>query len=195
MRRQVGHITSEGEYFHQLDVELIDKMRRRTELEEQRRCMERVSQIHDPKILATLEKLGYKPATAPLLCLTPLIQVAWASGSVNRAARRLVLAMASTHGVAENTPAHNQLVAWLDHAPGEEFFDGSLRAIHAVLESLPETERQARQHALIECCMEVALTGWHIGRMGVAERRLIENIQAQLQLASAIGRTGERPVV
>lgn len=183
MRRQIGHLTSEEEYFHQLDVELIDKMRRRAVLDEQRRSMAEASRINDPSILETLEKLGYNPGTVPLLCLVPLVQLAWADGTVRGAERQQVLAIARLHGVNENTPAYQQLVAWLDQPPPEAFFEGTLRVIRAVLASLPQDERQARQRDLNQCCMDVAsAAGWHLGKLGAAERRLLEKIQQHLDL-------------
>jgi len=128
MRQELGHVTKEGEYFHQLDVELIEKMRRRADLEEQRLHMAEASQINDPNILEALEKLGYDPTTVSLLHLVPLVQVAWAGGSVRHAERDRVFAIARLHGVNENNPTYQQLVAWLDQPPPAEFFRGTWRA-------------------------------------------------------------------
>ena len=170
----------------------MDKMRRRAALDEQRRCMAEASQINDPKILEVLEKLGYTPTTVSLLCLVPLIQMAWADGSVRQAERHQVLAIASLHGVKENTPIYQQIVAWLDQRPTEEFFEGTWRVIGAILESLPQNEREARKRSLMQCCTDVAsAAGWHLGRFGAAERKLLEIMQKKLephqQLAASAG--------
>lgn len=183
MRQELGHITKEGEYFHQLDVELIEKMRRRADLQEQRQHMAEASQINDPNILEALEKLGYNPTTVSLLQFVPLVQVAWAGGWVRHAERDRVFAIARLHGVNENTPTYQQLVAWLDQPPPEEFFRGTLRAIRAHLGLLPQNERRARQDAIMHCCTEVAsAAGWHLGRIGAAERKLLDEIQKELEL-------------
>jgi tellurite resistance protein len=183
MRQELGHVTTEEEYFHQLDVELIEKMRRRADLEEQRRHMAEASQINDPNILEALERLGYNPTIVSLLCLVPLVEVAWASGSVSHAERDRIFAIASLHGVKENTPAYQQLEAWLESPPREEFFQGTLRAIQAALESLPQNERQARQRALLQGCMDIAsAAGWHLRRIGAVERKLLDEIQQRLEL-------------
>jgi tellurite resistance protein len=183
MRQELGHVTTEGEYFHQLDVELIEKMRRRADLEERRLHMAEASQINDPNVLEALEKLGYNPATVPLLHFVPLVQVAWADGSVRHAERDRVFAIARLHGVKENTPTYEQLVAWLEQPFPEEFFRGTLRAIRAHLESLPQNERRAKQDAIMHCCTDVACAaGWHLGRIGAAERKLLDEIQKELEL-------------
>jgi hypothetical protein len=85
--------------------------------------------------------------------------------------------------VNENTPTYQQLVAWLDQPPPEEFFRGTLRAIRAHLGLLPQNERRARQDAIMHCCTEVAsAAGWHLGRIGAAERKLLDEIQKELEL-------------
>jgi len=181
MRQELGHVTKEAEYFHELDVELIQKMRRRADHEERVRRMAETCQINDPSLLEDLERLGYSPTTVSLLCLVPLVQVAWADGRVTHAERNQVLAIAHLHGVQEDTPAHQQLEAWLDYPPHEEFFQGTLCAIRAALELLPQDERRTRQDALIEGCTDVAAATWHLGKIGAAERKLLEEIQKQLE--------------
>jgi hypothetical protein len=183
MRQELGHVTTEGEYFHQLDVELIEKMRRRADLEEQRLHMAEASQINDPNILEALEKLGYNPTTVSLLYLVPLVQVAWAGGSVRHAERARIFAIARLHGVNENTPTYKQLEVWLGQPPPEEFSRGTLRTIRARLALLPQNERRARQDAIMHCCTDVAsAVGWHLGRIGAAERKLLDEIQKELEL-------------
>jgi hypothetical protein len=181
MRQELGHVTKEREYFYQQDIDLIDKMRRRADQEERRRRMAETCQIDDPSVLATLERLGFSPTTVSLLCLVPVVQVAWARGSVSHAERNRVLAIAHLHAVEENTPAYQQLEAWLEWPPSTEFFRGTLRAIRAALDLLHEDERKTRRDALIEDCRDVALAAWHLGKMGAAERKMLEEIQMQLE--------------
>jgi hypothetical protein len=192
MRQEFGHVRSEREYFYQLDVELIDKMRRRADHEEHLRRMAETCQIDDLNVLQDLERLGYNPMTVSLVCLVPVVQVAWARGWVSHAERDRVLAIARLHGVKQNTPAYQQLEAWLEWPPPTEFFQRTLRAIQAALQLLPQDERKTRRDALIGHCMDVAsAAGWHLGRIGAAERKLLEEIQKQLephqQLAASAG--------
>jgi len=183
MRQQeLGHVTSEREYFHELDVELIENMRRRADREERERRMAEGCQIKDPDILDFLERLGYSPKTVSLLCLVPLVQVAWADGWVTHAERNHILAIARVHGMEENTPASHQLDAWLEWPPSEEFFLGSWRAIRAVLDLLPPEERKTRQNDLIEQCKDIATATWHLGKIGAAEQKMLEEMQKQLEL-------------
>jgi tellurite resistance protein len=191
MRQELGRVRSESEYFQQLDIELIEKMRQRADREGHQRRMAEACQIEDPNILDALERLGYSPKTVPLLCLVPLVQVAWADGWVTHAERNHVLAIAHMHGVEGNTVALQQLEAWLEWPPSEEFFLGSWRAIRAALDLLSQEERKTRQDALIAQCKDVASANWHLGKIGAAERKVLEEIQKQLephqQLAASAG--------
>lgn len=181
MPHAAGHIATEEEYFHQVDAELIDEMRRRAASEERHRRMAEVSGIEDLEILEALENLGYDDTTVTLLELVPVVQVAWIGGAISEAERDRILAIAGRHGVRPNTPTHQQLTAWMDQRPREEFFQGTLRAIQAVLGSLPSELRRARKDALIRDCTGVAtasceLFGW-TSRACAAKQKLLGEME------------------
>ena len=87
MRVPVAHLRGEAEYFHQIDVELCDKISRRAELKEKRQRLEESLKIHEPAVLDALTTLNFDAASATLVFIVPLIQVAWAPGP--RLARNL----------------------------------------------------------------------------------------------------------
>lgn len=181
MAHGVGHIATEEEYFHQLDAELIEDMHRRAVSEERHLRMAEASGINDPKILDTLQNLGYSDTTVTLLEVVPLLQVAWIGNSISQRERDRIVAIAARHGVRPNTPAHQQLTAWMDRPPREEFFQGTLRAIQAVYNSLPVDQRRDRSDALIHECAAMAsascqLFGW-TSRACAAKQKLLGEIE------------------
>jgi len=181
MPHAVGHIATEEEYFHQLDAELIEEMRRRAAAEERRQRMAEVYGIDDPKILEALENLGYDETTIVLLELAPVVQVAWIGGSINHSERERILSIASRRGVRPDTPAYQQLVNWMDQRPSEEFFYGTLHAIQVVFDSLPSHRRRACRDILIQDCGGVAtasceLFGW-TSRVCAAKQKLLAEIE------------------
>jgi hypothetical protein len=201
MRREVGHLQSEREFFHRLDVELIEKMRKRAQVEQQRvrmteisrsRCEElerqrpQISQAAgtgDPEIVTALQNLGYTPATISLLHLIPVIRVAWIDGSVTRSERRVVLGLASLHGVERNTPAYNQLTAWLDRRPHETLLQGSWHALLALSRTIaPDERRAARDRLLQECRAVASASGGILNRICAAERGLLQQMEADSDL-------------
>jgi hypothetical protein len=183
----VCHLENEEEYFHRLDAELIDDMRRRAAFDERRQRMAEACQTADPRILNALEELGYDQTNARLLYLAPLVHVAWIDGSVNQAERSRIIALAGLQGVNDDLPAYRQLLAWLDQRPPDEFFRGTLHAIQAIFESLPEETRKARTDQLIRCCREVAFAscgffGWK-SKICIAKRALIREMHKLLDPA------------
>jgi hypothetical protein len=107
--------------------------------------------------------------------------MAWADGWVSRAERQRILELAKLHGVELGTPAYAQLLGWLSRRPRDKFFEGTWVAIQAILRSLPAAEREARIHALVKTCHDVAETsGALFHKISAAERRLLEDIEKQL---------------
>jgi hypothetical protein len=184
MRQPICHLRSEAEYSHQLDSELINSMRSQAESQEHRLRLEEASQIHKPELIEALEKLGFDDTTVMLLFVVPLVQVAWADGAISPIERDHIMAIAALRGVESNTPAHRQLMAWLDRQPQPEFFEGTLKAIEGVLSSLLPTERKSRREALLLCCRDAAAApchffGW-LSRVCAAKRKAIEEIAMRL---------------
>jgi hypothetical protein len=187
MRHPVCHLESDAEYFRRADAELIENMRRRAAFEERRRHMVEACQTGDPQILSALEELGYDQTNARLLYLVPLVHVAWSDGSVNEAERNQILVLAALQGIQPDLPAYQQLLAWLDQKPRHEFFYGTLRAIQAIFQSLPEDQQNERKELLIRSCRQVAfascgLFGWK-SKICLAKRALIREMRKLLEPA------------
>ena len=172
-------------YFHKLDAELIDRLRRRRVLETERRLLARASGTNDQAILKDLEGLGFNRDTVILLHLAPLVHVAWISGSVTDAQRERIFEIARLRGVTEGTPAHQRLSEWLGRRPSEEFFQTSLHAIRRVLQVLRPQERKIKKRNLIQYSIDIASASsslFSLGRkVSAAERKLIRRIAAELE--------------
>jgi len=180
MPQGAAHLATEAEYFHRIEAELIEQMRHRAAEEEELRHMAEASHIADFQILETLEKLGYTHHTVILLHLVPLVEMAWVDGSVSSTERDHILAVAREHHIAKNTPAYQQLIAWLEQRPSPEFFKESWRVIQAEFESLPANERNASKAVLAHSCKEFAYSScerssW-ASRICTAKRNLLKEI-------------------
>lgn len=98
----------EEEYFRKQDRALIEKMRRRSELEVEQQEMAASVGITDPQVMLSLAELGYTRETISLLYFVPMIQVAWSDGSISKRERGLILKVAESHGLKADSPAHQQ---------------------------------------------------------------------------------------
>ena len=174
----------EEEYFRRKEQELIEKMRRRAELEAERNQLAKATGIADQAILECLQELGYTPQSVLLLHVIPLIQVAWADGVVAERERNLIYEVARSRGIEPDSLAYSQLTDWLDRKPSEEFFEKTLRVIGVMLQGLPEEKRTAVKRDLISYCTQVASISGGIlglGKISNEEQAALERITAELE--------------
>ncbi len=175
----------EEEYFHKKEQDLIEGIRRRNELANKRGELASVTGIGDENILTALSELGYDRETVRLLYLVPLVQVAWASGSVSPSEREIVLDAASMMTIGSDSKVHRQLTEWLETRPDQEFFDRTLRVIREIMETLPPEKRKSGAHGLVTFCKRVAeASGGILGfgnKISNAESAVIERIAAELE--------------
>jgi hypothetical protein len=165
----------EEEYFHKKERELLEKLRQRSALEAERKGMAAALQSEDPQLLEDLRELGYTAATVKLLFAVPLIQVAWASGSVDEKERALILELAR----ADDGPSRSQLTAWLDRRPPEEFFSRSLRIIGSLIGGAGEAKQD-----LLSSCLRIAQASGGIlglGSVSSGERDTLERVAREIE--------------
>ena len=167
----------EEEYFRKKEQELLEQIRRRTALQVEREGLAEAAGIADEEILATLREMGYTRETVGLLHLVPLVQVAWASGSVTPRERELVLRLSEWRGVRKDSPAWEQLNSWLDERPSDDFFLKTLRVIRCLLDFQTVKDQVTGRTDLISFCIRIANASG--GFLGVGSK-ISEGEQAAL---------------
>ena len=184
--RKRKQLTTEAEYFHRLDVELLDQMRKRAAFEEERLQLAEQSHIKDQAILDALAQVGFNLGNVMLLDLVPLIQVAWIDGWVSRAERDGIVKVARTRGIEEGGAADQTLSSWLDQQPSEEVYRTAVRALRAVLETLPPSQNQPSARSLLQNCGDIAAASGGLfgltNPVSAAEETLLEDLARQLEL-------------
>jgi hypothetical protein len=180
----------EEEYFRKQEKELVEKMQLDKTQESARLEMASTLGIADSDIVRALQALGYTPATISLLYLVPLIQVAWAEGSVSKHERTLILEAAGARGIEFGSSAYECLSEWLNVRPMEAFFERTLHVIRALLQILPLEQRETVKRDLVSYCTKVAeVSGGFIGFLGSSrrvcteERELLARIVTELDLS------------
>ncbi len=175
----------ESEYFQRRERELIEKMRARTrELAEVHELREAAG-LSDDEVLKALHDLGYTRETVTLVHLVPLLHVAWIDGSVSPAERAGILEAARLRGVEEATPAHRQLVSWLDKKPLDGFFEDTLRLIGNLLSAMPDEDRARARTTLLAFALAIAeASGGILGlgrKVSDEERAVIDRIAREME--------------
>ena len=155
----------EAEWANRHDAELIEKLRQKDRLEAITEALAKKLRADDPALLQRAIDMGVTLDTGPAFLLAPLVQIAWAEGSVTDREKETVLRLAAKRGVEPGSAPYAQLVAWLHRRPDDELFDTAIEIIRAGFGVLPPAERDARVYLLAEACHEVAAASggglWH----------------------------------
>jgi len=151
----------EAEWANRHDAELIEKLRHKDRLEAITEALAKKLQADDPALLQRAMDMGITLDTGPAFLLAPLVQVAWAEGSVTEQEKETVLRLAAKRGIEPGSTPYAQLVAWLHRRPTDELFDTAIEIIRAGFGVLPPAERDARVYLLAEACHEVAAASGH----------------------------------
>jgi hypothetical protein len=178
----------EDEYFRKQEQELIEKLRQRGRDEAFRRRLAENAGVADEEILRDLQALGYTPETVMLLHVVPLLQMAWAEGSVSDRERELILEAARARGIEKDSAADRQLDSWLAIRPPDELFDKTLVAIGAILQSRPAEERDATQKDLLSQVTAIASASGGIlgfGKVSSDEQQVLARITQEMERARA----------
>ncbi|MCB9686193.1 MAG: hypothetical protein H6738_22815 [Alphaproteobacteria bacterium] len=143
--------------------------------------------MRDSELAVALEKLGIGPDTLSAVLLLPLVQVAWADGSVQAAERLRILEVARGYGLTAGPWEH-----WLAERPSDEDLELGRRVLVALAlrhrgptaDWGPRVLQDVEQH-----CLDVARAAG--GLFGVAfstsdgERRALAEIGRALKAARA----------
>jgi hypothetical protein len=184
----------EDDFFYKRDRELILEARRQAESEAQLRDLSAVTGISDRQILRDLQRFDFNAQSAILLDLIPLIKVAWSDGSVNELERERILTIARLDGMQDGDPNWARMAHYLETRPSDEFFRVTVRAVRALLETVPLGDRGRLEHELIRHCTSVAsVSGGFFGlgsRISDAEQSAIREIVAALDREDSIREGG-----
>jgi hypothetical protein len=179
----------EEAYFHQQDAKLIERLHQEAKLEEIASALAEKLHVDNPELLGRVMALGTTVDSAPAFFLAPLVQVAWAEGTVSEPERETVLRLARARGVESPSPAYTQLCAWLRERPGDALFDTAVEVIKYGFAVLPPAEQEERIKRVVQACHEVATaSGGGLAKVlglgsGVssAEASLLDTITSRLR--------------
>jgi hypothetical protein len=177
-------IGQKEEFFRKKESELVEQIRRRTTKQTEHDELAEAVGVADEEILSTLQEMGYTRDTVGLLHLVPLVQIAWASGSVTRRERELVLRLCEWRGLEKDSPAWKQLNNLLDERPSDEFFLTTLRINRLLFDYQTIEEPAVGRTDLISFCIRIAkVSSGFLGlgsNISEGEQRALDQIVEEL---------------
>jgi hypothetical protein len=146
----------EDAFFLQRDKVLIEKQKALKKMKETKEALARVSGIHNNAVLEKLVALAVRPETLASLSVIPLIEVAWADGSVSKSEESAILAAAEKMGIKKEGVEYDLFKQWLHHKPPVAMMDAWSHYVHGLCEKLTQKETLALRSDVIGHARNVA---------------------------------------
>lgn len=171
----------EDQFFLKQDQKLLEELRAMQQMQETRESLARISGIKDTEVLDKLVSLNIRPETLAALTLVPLVEMAWADGSVDAKEKQAVLTAAAQHGFAQDSQDYRLLSLWLEHRPSDALLTAWVHYIKGLCQLLRPHERATLKHDLLDHAEAVArASGGILGFASVSasERKIMDLLES-----------------
>jgi tellurite resistance protein len=171
----------EESFFAKRNQQLLEQLQEQVAAESQRASLSAASGISDPAVLDVLVSFGVEPATLAALSLVPLVQVAWADGTVEPQERAAILQAAEAEGLDKQDAAFQLLERWLQQPPDKSLLGAWKDYVGALSKKLSEEARQQLHQDVIGRARQVAeAAGGILGlvhKVSAAERAVLAELE------------------
>jgi uncharacterized tellurite resistance protein B-like protein len=172
----------EDEFFRREDARLKEKLREAAQREGAREALARATGIKNVKVLERLIDLEVRPETVTALSLVPLVEVAWADGSLDDVERRMILTRADTAGIAPGSSERALLEAWLTRKPDPKLLTAWAQLIRGLCEQMSREDVATLKEGLLGRARAVAgASGGFLGmgsKVSGAEADVIRRLES-----------------
>lgn len=173
--------TLEDEFFRKEDQRLTARLRELQDKAASREALGKVSGIKNEAILDKLLQLGIRAEVVTALALVPLVEVAWADGSIDDRERRQILERAEKSGLAPGSTDHALLQSWLERRPDSKLLSAWIHMVEGLCEHMTPDQVRALRADLIERARSIAsasggLLG--VGKVSAAEADMIQQLES-----------------
>lgn len=120
--RQRGKALEDMFFAHQDEI-LLQKLREESARQEHKKLLTQVTGIEQDEALDHILDLGMDAEHILALTLIPLLEVAWADGTLQERERDAILEAASESGIETGSPSHELLQSWLRHPPQPDMLE------------------------------------------------------------------------
>ncbi|HTF88669.1 MAG TPA: hypothetical protein VK843_09685 [Planctomycetota bacterium] len=146
--------TLEEEFFRKEEAKLLERLRAQKQKLVTREGLQQATGISDSAAIDRLLAMGISPQTLTALALVPLVQVAWASGGVEIAERKLILEAAKDAGL--DSAGQELLASWLAHAPDRALLDAWRGYVSTMCKEVAPQQRETMKTELLGRARKVA---------------------------------------
>ncbi len=155
----------EESFFINESEKLRNALREKHQQKEQKEALAAASGITDDAVLQQLVELNISSDTLAALSLVPLVEVAWADGTMDDNEQRAILSAAEEEGLSSESAA--LLDSWLTARPGGEILAAWKDYIAALADIMDATIKEKFKRELLGRARKVASSAG--GFLGVAK--------------------------
>ena len=176
----------EDAFFRKENERAIQHLREMQQRTTSREGLAKVTGITNQEIIDRLVALGIRPEIVSALAIVPLVEVAWADGSLDAKERQAVLDRAEKSGIAPGTADHDLLRSWLDKKPEPRLLAAWTEMVRGLSEHMSPQELASLKAGLIERAKAVARASGGflgMGAVSIAEQNAIDRLESAFQSA------------
>jgi len=171
----------ENQFYEKENQEKLDAMKSKLEAQQSKEELRKASGMTDDAVLDRLVALGLRSNTIAALSLAPLIQVAWADGTIQDNERVAILQGAHGKGLEEGTAGYDLLQSWLKRRPGDELFTAWESYIKSLAAQLNDEQNRLLKNQIVGFAKMVAASAGGIlgfGKVSASEEAVLQRIEA-----------------
>lgn len=173
----------EDAFFRKEDAKLIARLHELEKMRETQEALSKVSGIKDAAVLQRLVELHIHPQTLAALATIPLVEVAWADGTVDERERKAILEAAQKHSCPETTALLEQ---WLSRKPDAKLLEAWRVYVQGLVKELDDAQYASLKRDLVGRAQKVAEVSG--GFLGLGSKVSAKEAQMIKQLESAFAR-------
>ena len=172
-----GHSFEEA-FFRERDAELIAQRKKLEQMENNKNVLAEVSGIRNSIVLDKLVELEVSPATLASLTILPLVEVAWADGTLDEKEKEAVLAEAAKGGITRDSIDYALLNAWLKERPSPKLLEAWIHYIMGLREVMSPKELGDLKSELLNRAKKVAeAAGGFLSKVSAKEKTVLKKME------------------
>jgi hypothetical protein len=171
----------ENQFYEKESQEKLSAMKTKLDAQRSKDELRKASGMTDDAVLEKLAHLGLRANTIAALSLVPLIQVAWADGTIQDNERTAILQGAHGKGLEKGTDGYALLQAWLAKRPSDELIEAWEAYIKALTGQLNDEQNRLLKNQIVGFAKMVAAAAGGflgIGKVSATEEKVLQRIEA-----------------
>ncbi|MFO0600228.1 MAG: hypothetical protein U0228_33270 [Myxococcaceae bacterium] len=171
----------EEQFFQQHDKDLVQKMKEAADKQHTKDELHKLTGINNDALLGALADMQLGGAATLVMSLFPIVEIAWADGSVDAKERKVILELSRTIGVEPGSPAYNYLGKWLETKPElswHTLWADYVKALSAKMK--PDDKAMLKATVLGRARVVAEASGGFMGllfRISEAEKKVLEKLE------------------